>query len=59
MHLSTFLPTFDTSSQLAAFKKALKMDPFLAVALFQKGVSHFALGEMEEACQAFDLAQKV
>ena len=35
------------------------MDPFLAVACFQKGVSHFALGEMADACHAFDLAQKV
>ncbi|KAI7883994.1 hypothetical protein K492DRAFT_205041 [Lichtheimia hyalospora FSU 10163] len=47
----------DHHRALAAFKKALKMDPFLAVACFQKGVSHFALGEMNEACQAFDLAQ--
>ncbi|KAJ8654485.1 hypothetical protein O0I10_009791 [Lichtheimia ornata] len=48
----------DHHRALAAFKKALKMDPFLAVACFQKGVSHFALGEMDQACQAFDLAQK-
>ncbi|KAI9314846.1 hypothetical protein BX666DRAFT_1964022 [Dichotomocladium elegans] len=46
----------DHRRALAAFKKALSMDPFLAVACFQKGVSHFSMGDILEAYQEFDAA---
>lgn len=45
--------------KLAAFKRAIKLDPYFAVAYFQRGVSNFALGEWVDAYQDFSLAHKV
>lgn len=36
------------------YKKAVKLDQFFAVAYFQKGVSHFLLGEFEKALGNFN-----
>ena len=44
---------------MAAFKKALEMDPFFAVASFQRGVSHFGLGELHQAYEDFNAAYTV
>ncbi|CAI2180339.1 8312_t:CDS:2 [Funneliformis geosporum] len=37
-----------------SYKKAVKLDQFFAVAYFQKGVSHFLLGEFEKALANFN-----
>ena len=44
---------------MAAFKKALEMDSFFAVASFQRGVSHFGLGELNQAYEDFNTAYTV
>ncbi|KAI7849524.1 hypothetical protein BDC45DRAFT_573901 [Circinella umbellata] len=46
----------DHRRSVAAFKKSLEMDPFFAVASFQRGVSHFGLGELNQAYKDFDSA---
>ncbi|KAI9489506.1 hypothetical protein BDB00DRAFT_610980 [Zychaea mexicana] len=49
----------DYRRSVAAFKKSLEMDPFFAVACFQRGVAHFALGDLVKAYEDFDQAHKV
>lgn len=44
----------DHQRALAAYNKALRLDQYFAVAYFQKGVSHFIMGDMEAAMQDFD-----
>ncbi|KAI8137551.1 hypothetical protein BJV82DRAFT_718071 [Fennellomyces sp. T-0311] len=51
-----FIILQDHRRSLAAFKKALEMDPFFAVACFQRGVSYFSLGDVAKAYEDFDLA---
>ncbi|KAI9251941.1 hypothetical protein BDA99DRAFT_521594 [Phascolomyces articulosus] len=46
----------DHRRSVAAFKKALELDPFFAVACFQRGVSHFGLGDLKKAYEDFDQA---
>ncbi|GAB5591791.1 hypothetical protein Unana1_06691 [Umbelopsis nana] len=46
----------DHQRALAAYNKALRLDQYFAVAYFQKGVSHFIMGDMEAAMQDFDQA---
>ncbi|ORZ00836.1 hypothetical protein BCR43DRAFT_485879 [Syncephalastrum racemosum] len=48
----------DHRRSLAAFNKALSLDPFYAVASFQKGVSHFLMGDLVSACEDFDQAHQ-
>ncbi|GAA5861304.1 hypothetical protein JCM1840_005325 [Sporobolomyces johnsonii] len=38
------------------FEQAVALDPYLAIAYFQAGVSHFLLGQFEEARRDFDEA---
>jgi tetratricopeptide (TPR) repeat protein len=45
--------------KLAAYNKALRLDQYFAVVYFQKGVSHFIMGDMEAAMQDFDDAYAV
>ncbi|KAI9282381.1 hypothetical protein BC943DRAFT_382327 [Umbelopsis sp. AD052] len=44
----------DHQRALAAYNKALRLDQYFAVVYFQKGVSHFIMGDMEAAMQDFD-----
>lgn len=46
-------------TKIAAYRTAIAMDQFFAVAYFQMGVSHFILNDMEAARQDFDQAFQV
>ncbi|KAI9299543.1 hypothetical protein BJ944DRAFT_245119 [Cunninghamella echinulata] len=54
-----FAAVDDHDRALAAYSRSIQMDPYFAVAYFQKGVSHFCLGNMQEAMQEFDNAYTV
>ncbi|KAI8329943.1 hypothetical protein BC941DRAFT_362131, partial [Chlamydoabsidia padenii] len=49
-----FAAVDDHERALAAYSRSIAMDPYFAVAYFQKGVSQFCLGNMQEAMQDFD-----
>ncbi|CAO3634269.1 unnamed protein product [Cunninghamella blakesleeana] len=51
-----FAAVDDHERALAAYSRSILMDPYFAVAYFQKGVSHFCLGNMQEAMQEFENA---
>ncbi|KAI8084512.1 uncharacterized protein BX664DRAFT_299846 [Halteromyces radiatus] len=51
-----FAAVEDHERALAAYSRSITMDPYFAVAYFQKGVSQFCLGNMQEAMQEFDNA---
>ncbi|KAI8372778.1 uncharacterized protein BYT42DRAFT_518823 [Radiomyces spectabilis] len=51
-----FATVNDHERALAAYSRAISMDPYFAVAYFQKGVSQFILNNMNEAMQDFDNA---
>ncbi|ORX47021.1 hypothetical protein DM01DRAFT_1348799 [Hesseltinella vesiculosa] len=53
-----FAAVDDHERALAAYSRSISLDPYFAVAYFQKGVSHFCLGSMEDAKREFDTAHK-
>ncbi|KAI8063205.1 hypothetical protein BC940DRAFT_113082 [Gongronella butleri] len=53
-----FAAVDDHERALAAYARSIAMDPYFAVAYFQKGVSQFCLGNMEEAMREFDIAHR-
>ncbi|ORZ17651.1 hypothetical protein BCR42DRAFT_412238 [Absidia repens] len=51
-----FAAVDDHERALAAYSRSIALDPYFAVAYFQKGVSQFCIGNMQEAMQDFDNA---
>ncbi|KAI8642141.1 hypothetical protein BD408DRAFT_432577 [Parasitella parasitica] len=48
----------DHDHALGAYSKAIMLDPYFAVAYFQRGVSHFIRSDMESARRDFDEAHQ-
>ncbi|KAG0171764.1 hypothetical protein DFQ30_000447 [Apophysomyces sp. BC1015] len=51
-----FATVDDHERALAAYSRSISMDPYFAVAYFQKGVSQFVMNNMDGAMQDFDNA---